>query len=97
VSSDEKKVSLIREYAIPTFASQDTKSDIERVNLVELQYLQNQVRAQNDRIRRLREEIESQIRMLTAALCENKQETYDEVKRRLSRLKGALEYRGRVD
>lgn len=48
----------------------------------------------NDRARRLKEEIKSEIEMLTAALEEEKEETIDQVKRRISRLRGALDYRG---
>lgn len=44
-----------------------------------------------------RKQIEDEIKMLSAVLDEDKKESVEALRRRISRLKGALEYRGRDD
>lgn len=93
----DARVRIVKKYDRPVFRSKPSKQDVRRANRVELSYLQGQVRILNDRVRRLKEEIKNEIAMLTAALEEGTEETHDAVKRRISRLAGALEYQGRPD
>lgn len=95
--SDETPVRIVKKYDRPVFRSKPSKEDVRRANRVELSYLQGQVKILNDRVRRLKEELRDELKMLTAALEQGTEETHDQVKRRISRLKGALEYQGRPD
>lgn len=95
LSTDNTLVSLVREYTRPEFRTKPNKIDLRRANTVELQYLRGQLTEQKDKIRRLREEIEDEIKMLAAVIEDDKKESIGNIKRRISRLKGALEYRGR--
>jgi hypothetical protein len=61
---------------------------------VEIAQLRTELARQNDVVRRLREEIEDEIATWTYLLETGNGETYDSVKRRISRLKGALKYPG---
>ena len=93
----EKTVRLVKQYDRPEFTTKPTPEDQISKSKLELKMLRMDIRALQDEKRRLREEIEDTIKMLTAALLEDKEETPEQVKRRISRLKGALEYRGRYD
>ncbi len=95
--TDDETVSIIKEYARPEFNQKRTPDDIIRQVKAGVADLRAENAALKDRVRRLSEEIQSEIKMLTAALAESKQETVDQVRRRISRLKGSLEYPGRVD
>lgn len=90
----EKTVPIVKQYDRPEFRTKPTRIDKGRSDRVELAHLRGQIAALNDKVRRLKEDIQDEIRMLTAALYEDKQETIGQVQRRISRLKGALEYRG---
>jgi len=94
---DEATVRIVREYARPEFKTKPDKQDKKRIERTELAYLKDQVARLKDQVRRLSEEVESEIKMLTSALNDDKQESIGQVERRISRLKGALEYRGRSD
>ncbi len=94
---NEGTVSIIKEYPRPEFNRKRTPDDVIRQIKSGVADLRAENAALKDRIRRLEQEIQSEITMLTAALAENKQETVDQVRRRISRLKGSLEYPGRVD
>lgn len=93
----EKTVRLVKQYDIPAARSLPTPDDRAAKDKLELKLLRMDVRALQDEKRRLREEIEDTIKMLTQALEENKEETAEQVRRRISRLRGSLEYRGRCD
>ncbi len=95
--NNEDTVSIIKEYARPEFNQKRTPDDVIRQIKSGVADLRAENAALKDRIRRLEQEIQSEIKMLTAALSENKQETVDQVRRRISRLKGSLEYPGRTD
>lgn len=83
------RVPLVKQYTVPN--TKDSSQDKDET--VTLKFLTSQVKQLKSRNARLEMEIESAIKMLTAAL-NGEQETYDQVKRRISRLKGALEYPG---
>lgn len=93
----EKTVPIVKQYDRPEFRTKPTRVDLERSDRVELAYLRGQIAALKDKVRRLKEEIEDEVKMLNAALYDDKQETIGQVQRRISRLKGALEYRGSSD
>ena len=93
----EKTVRIVKIYPRPEFNVKPKKEDFRRQELTELSYLRSTIATQKDKIRRLKEEVEDQIKMLKAALEEDRQETVDQVKRRISRLQGALAYRGSDD
>lgn len=88
-----EKVLVVKEYPRPQFRTPTTKEDTDRADRVELGFLRGDIKRHKDKIRRLEEEIMDEIKMLTAAM-EGTAETYDQVKRRISRLKGALAYIG---
>lgn len=94
VPDGEKTVRLVKRYDRPVATTPPTREDQQREDATELGLLRERLAEANDRVRRLKEEVKSQIEMLTAALEEGKEETIDQVKRRISRLRGALEYRG---
>lgn len=94
---DGKTVQLVKKYDRPDFNTKPTLDDKRAKDRLELKMLRMDMNALKDQQRRLREEIEDCIKMLTLALEENRAETAEQVKRRISRLKGALEYRGRCD
>lgn len=91
------KVRIVKQYDRPDFQTKPTPEDEERADRTELRFLREKLREQKDQIRRLKEEIKDEIKMLTAALEDDIQETIGQVQRRISRLKGSLEYRGRAD
>jgi predicted RNase H-like nuclease (RuvC/YqgF family) len=95
--TDDETVTIIKEYPRPEFNRKRTPDDIIGKIKAGVADLRAENAALKDRIRRLSEEIQNEIKMLTAALSENKQETVDQVRRRISRLKGSLEYPGRTD
>ncbi len=95
--TDDDTVSIIKEYARPEFNQKRTPDDIIRQVKAGVADLRAENAALKDRIRRLEQEIQSEIKMLTVAMSENKQETVDQVRRRISRLRGSLEYPGRTD
>lgn len=90
-------VSIIKEYPRPEFNQKRTPDDVIRQVKSGIADLRAENAALKDRLRRLEQEIQSEITMLTAALSESKQETVDQVRRRISRLRGSLEYPGRTD
>jgi flagellar biosynthesis/type III secretory pathway protein FliH len=94
---DEKTVRLVKQYDRPDFRAKLNPNKTTLRSHVDLQVLHMEIAELKDQRRRLREEIESTIKMLTQAIEEGKEETVEQVKRRISRLKGSLEYRGRWD
>jgi predicted RNase H-like nuclease (RuvC/YqgF family) len=95
--TDDETVSIVKEYPRPEFNRKRTPDDTIREIKAGVADLRAENAALKDRIRRLEEEIQSEIKMLTAALAQNQQETIDQVRRRISRLRGSLEYPGRTD
>lgn len=93
----EQPVRIVKQYDRPDFATKPNRVDEKRAHKTELLFLRGKLAEQSDQIRRLKEEIMDEIKMLIAALEENEQETQGQVQRRISRLKGSLEYRGRPD
>lgn len=71
-----------------------TKEDQTRQLHATIDQLKRDMARQNDRMRRLVEEIEDEILIWTRLLESRQGESYDAVKRRISRLKGSLEYPG---
>lgn len=61
---------------------------------VELAQLKRDVARLEDRIRRLTEEVASEVAIVQAYIDTGKVESHDTMKRRLSRLRGALRYPG---
>lgn len=90
----QKTVRLVKRYDRPEASSLPRRDDLQREDTTELALLREKLAEANDRVRRLKQEVTSEIEMLTAALNEQKEETIDQVRRRISRLRGALEYRG---
>lgn len=90
------KVLVVKEYPRPEFRTPTTKEDTDRADRVELGFLRGDIKRHKDKIRRLEDELSDEIKMLTAAM-DGVAETYDEVKRRISRLRGAIAYVGRMD
>jgi len=72
------------------------KDDIVRKLQTELGALRDKVSRHADQKRRLREEITEEIRIWSDLLERDQQVTYDYIKRRISALKGSLEYPGIV-
>jgi len=70
------------------------KDDIVRKLQTELGALRDKVSRHADQKRRLREEITEEIRIWTELLESGKQVSYDFIKRRISGLKGSLDYPG---
>lgn len=95
--TDDETVAIVKEYPRPEFNQKRTPDDTIRQIKAGVADLRAENAGLKDRVRRLSEEIQGEIKMLTAALSENKQETVDQVRRRISRLKGSLEYPGRTD
>lgn len=94
---DEKTVRIVKQYDRPDFRAKVAPGETTLRSHIDLQVLHMEIAELKDQRRRLREEIESTIQMLTQAIEEGKEETIEQVKRRISRLKGSLEYRGRWD
>lgn len=94
---DGKPVRLVKQYDRPETRAPSTPDDVTATLKLEVKILRMEIAELEDQRHRLCIEIEDTIKMLTAALQENKEETIEQVRRRISRLKGALEYRGRVD
>jgi hypothetical protein len=94
---DTRTVRLVKHYNRPDFNTRPRPGDIAAKLRLELKMLEMELRERNDQIRRFREEIEDMIKLLTAAVEEDKQETAEQIRRRVSRLKGSLEYKGRYD
>lgn len=94
VPDGAKTVRLVKRYDRPVASSPPTREDQHREQTTELALLRERLAEAKDRERRLREEIKSEIEMLNAALEEEKDETIDQVRRRISRLRGSLEYPG---
>lgn len=88
-----KLVRVIKDYSVFQPNPQSTDSDKLRHANVDIGYLRGELSRLESRCERLQREIESEAKMLAAAL-KGEQETYDQVKRRISRLKGALDYPG---
>jgi len=84
--SQTKLVQLIKDYDVHV-----DEILIDRPNVTSLLKAENQ--RLKSRIKRLEMEIKDEIEMMANAL-QGKAETYDQVKRRLSRLKGSLKYPG---
>jgi hypothetical protein len=97
VAKSEKRISIIKEYPRPAPKTLSYTDDKDRAKRVELQYLRSEVKRQKDKIRRLEREIIDEVQMLISVLNDGKQETYEQIKRRISRLKGSIEYLGRED
>ena len=70
------------------------KDDLIRKLRTELGHLSDKVGRHADQQRRLREEITEEIRIWTELLENSQQVSYDYIKRRISALKGSLEYPG---
>ena len=96
VQDDQSTVRLVKQYERPETRQKPTPDDVTARLKVEIKMLEMSILEFKDQRRRLREEIEDTIKMLTAAMEERKEETFDQVRRRISRLKGALEYRGQL-
>lgn len=96
MSDGERTVPLVKEYPHPEFRTKPPEDEPARLRL-ELKMLRMELTAIKDQRRRLREEIKDTITLLTEALEDDKQETVDQLRRRISRLKGSLEYPGRYD
>lgn len=96
-NSDDDEVSVIKQYPEPNFRTAPTPDDVSRHKRLTIAELCQENAALRDRIRRLEEQIKDEISMWSLALSENKKETVDQVRRRISRLKGSLEYKGRDD
>jgi hypothetical protein len=86
-------VVIVKDYSVPRANPQATTDDKLRQANVDVAYLCAKLKQLESRNARLENEIQSEVKMLTAAL-DGEQETYDQVKRRISRLKGSLEYPG---
>jgi hypothetical protein len=95
--TDDIEVTVIKEYEAPQFLNEPTADDILRQERLQLAGLKADNAALRDRVRRLEEQVKDEINMWTLALTEGKKETQEQVRRRISRLKGSLEYRGRQD
>jgi hypothetical protein len=92
-TDDEETVALIKEYSVPEICHRQTTNDKLRHATIDLGLLRAELKRIKSRCARLENEIEAEVKMLIAAL-DGEQETYDQVKRRISRLKGSLEYPG---
>lgn len=94
---DSKQISIVKRYERPEFRSKPSVEDQRRADKTELSFLRAKLAEQKDQIRRLKEEILDEIKMLSSALYDDEQESIGQIQRRISRMKGALEYRGRAD
>ena len=92
-TDDEKTVVLIKEYSTPEICHRQTTDDKLRHATIDLGLLRAELKRIKSRCARLENEIEAEVKMLIAALG-GEQETYDQVKRRISRLSGSLKYPG---
>src|SRR5690348_11787492 len=90
---ENEAVALIKQYSVPQTAQPHDSDDTLRHAKVDIGFLRSELKRIKSRCARLENEIQSEVKMLTAAL-NGEQETYDQVKRRISRLKGSLEYPG---
>lgn len=91
----DKLVRFLKIYEHPQFRPNDNLEERERAHKVELKHLEDEVKRLGDRLERLEFEIEHQVKMLTTVLNGESEETYESIKRRISQLKGSLNYRGR--
>jgi hypothetical protein len=92
----KQTVRIVKKYDRPDFNSKPNIEDETRADKTELSFLRAKLAEHKDQIRRLKEEIADEIKMLSAALYDDQQESMGQIERRISRLKGALEYRGRA-
>jgi|SRR6185369_10949901 len=90
-SNTEDPVSIVKNYTLQSTTHSVGNNNHE--SKVDIGFLRAEIRLLKSRNARLENEIKSEVKMLTAAL-DGEQETYDQVKRRISRLKGSLEYPG---
>jgi hypothetical protein len=94
---DSELIEAIIEYVLPAPIVPITPEEIHRADTNYIGQMRDEIRCLNDRIRRLKEQVGWEIEFWESALNEGKKETRDQVKRRISRLKGSLEYKGRPD
>lgn len=93
----QKTVRLVKQYDRPEFRTKPTRDDTAARLKQDLKILRMELAELKDQRRRLHEEVNDTIKMLIAALEDGKEETETEIRRRISRLKGSLEYPGRHD
>ena len=97
VQERDKIVPLVKQYDRPEFRTKPSRIDKKRAEAADLASLHRQIAELKDKVRRLSEEIKDEIKMLQGALYDDKHETFGQIERRISRLKGSLEYLGRSD
>ena len=93
-TDDEKTVVLIKEYSSPEICHRQTTNDKLRHATIDLGLLHAELNRIKSRCARLENEIEAEVKMLTAALNDGYQESREQIKRRISRLTGSLKYPG---
>lgn len=94
VTLEEKLIAFVKDYTVPRPDTlKRAENDTRRQISIDISYLRAENRRQKDRIKRLEYEIRDQINLMERAI-EGHRETYDQVKRRISRLKGSLAYPG---
>ena len=94
VHSEAKElVRIVKDYPLPEIQRKPDQNDKLRQISIDLSLLRDEIKHLKSRCARLENEIQSEVKMLTGALNDS-QETREQVKRRISRLKGSLEYKG---
>lgn len=88
-------VSTFNQPVAPSRAPEE--ADMVRELKNEIAFVKSEIRRLTDALRRQREMLQDEIDFLTNGLDRNQWESYDAVKRRISRLKGAVQYRGVSD
>lgn len=94
---DDKAVVPVKQYPRPEFNTKPDSDDLLRQERVETQYLESEVKRLKDKIYRMEAMLEDELRMWRRGLDDGQWETIEAVQRRLSRLRGSIEYRGRDD
>ena len=87
----------VKLYARPEFNTPPTIDDDIRLYKLEIALLQDQVRCLRDKVYKMEAMLKNELKMWKRGLLDGEWESPDTVKRRLSRIQGAIDYKGRAD
>lgn len=87
----------VKLYARPEFNTKPTLDDEIRLHKTEIAVLQDQLKCLRDKIYKMEAMLRNELKMWKRGLLDGEWESPDTVKRRLSRIQGAIDYKGRAD
>lgn len=93
----EAPIIPVKLYGRPEFRTKATVDHEIRLYKLEIASLQDQVKRLRDKVHKMETMLTNELRMWKRGLLDGEWESPDTVKRRLSRLQGAIDYKGRAD